>query len=179
MTAAKSPTRDPVQIFCANFPSHKDLTVYPSKNKEGIVWPKKFDNNIQLRISRYSLEVLNCLTSGRETTDEMKRLAVAILEFYGPSPVERFCRPDMIAEALIETNLIEKDLAALTREVAGSVNEWLKLAIAASLDLVPELAAFEGKAEYTLFDGAIRWAPVRWTASEWSSKNNRSASSIS
>jgi hypothetical protein len=160
MSAAKNPSRDPIRVFCANFPSQRDLTVVPSKFKSSIPWQEQFDRDSQLRISRESLEVLNIITSSTELTNELAQLAKAVLEFYSPSPIEKFCRSDSIAKALIETNLIEGDLDAVTHEVAESVRHWLKRADEQSRILLPELAGFRGKTDYVMINGSVRWGPV-------------------
>ncbi len=161
MSTAHAPKKDPVQIFCTNFPSHKDLTEFPSAQKTDVAWPKKFETDIQLRVSRYSLEVLSLVSSSKEPTDNVRALAVAVLEFYGPSPIEMFCRPDKIAEALIETNLIDEDEDSLIAEVSASVENWLSLADTASRKMLPELAKFEGKTDYKQTSDGFRWAPLR------------------
>jgi hypothetical protein len=149
-----------VQIFCANFPSHLDLSGERSRRLPKIAWPEEFENNIELKISRYSLETFQVVLD--DSRDHLG-LAAAVLEFYAPSPIEKFCRADLIADALIKSKLFDMELAALTGNVRTSVKFWLDRAEERSRKLLPGRGASKGRVTWDLVDpagmplGGVRW----------------------
>ena len=159
MVSAKNPSRDPVQIFCTNFPSHRDLARNPSSYMQEVVWPKLHNEDIELRISRYTLEVLDIVTSGKANEEGLTNLIDAVLEFYGPSPVDMICNSSKIASALVESGLYSANHQDLEKEVSESIANWRDKAVEACKKQYPELAGFQGKTEYTMLNGSMRWAP--------------------
>lgn len=160
MSNAKNASRDPLQIFCENFQSHRNLEVYLSCHVNGVSWPsRELDNDIELRISRYTLETLNLVASRKGEPDVLRMLSEAVLELYGPSPVEMICSPKKVATALIKTGLYDSSPSELEKEVAESIAKWLNMADAASRKAYPELAAFRGEAGYVQMNGGVQWGP--------------------
>jgi len=170
----KIPTVDYVQIFCANFKSHLDLSGERSRRIPDIRWSNKFEISdsrkndippewsfediIQLRISRYTLEILQLVLS--DESSQRKVLAKAILEFYGSSPINKICRCDLIAKALIDANLANIDQDSLSKQVDLKVQKWLDEAIEASKKLFPDIGDFKGKTDWILENGVLLWGPI-------------------
>ena len=169
------PTLNYVQIFCTNFGSHLDLSGEKSRRIPDFYWSNKFEISdsrkngippdswsfediIQLRISRYTLEVLQLVLS--DESGQRKDLAKAILEFYEPSPINKICRCDLIAKALIDANLASIDQNNLSEQVTIEVQKWLDKATEVSKKLFPDIGDFKGKTGWILENGVLLWGPI-------------------
>ncbi len=141
------PTFDPVQSFCMNFKSHRDLSDLSSRRIPDVHWPEPFDKDLQLRISRYTLEIFQIILAkskdyeklAEEECKHLISLARQVLEFYSPSPINRICRCDLIADALINVRLVDEKQAILENQVTEKVREWLKQATDASMKMLLEI----------------------------------------
>jgi hypothetical protein len=162
MSSTKNPSRDPVQIFCTNFPAHRDLVRNPGNYLREITWPKIQNDDTELRVSRYTLEVLDIVTSGQAKDEGLTNLIHAVLELYGPSPVKMICNISKITSALIESKLYSAEHKDLEKEVIESVSNWRDKAVEACKLQYPELAGFHGHADYIMLNGYVRWAPTVW-----------------
>lgn len=169
------PTVNYVQTFCDNFKSHLDLSGGRRIPDPNVHWSHKFEISdsrkndilpdlwsvediIQLRISRYTLEVLHLVL--KDKSGQRKDLAKAILEFYGPSPINKICRCDLIAKALIDANLVSIDQNNLSEQVAIEVQKWLDKATEVSKKLFPDIGDFKGKTGWILENGVLLWGPI-------------------
>lgn len=170
------PTVDYVQIFCTNFKSHLDLSGDKSRRISDFQWSNKFEifdgrknidpkdklwpvgDILQLRISRYTLEVLQLVLL--DESGQRKDLAKAILEFYEPSPMNKICRCDLIAKALTDANLVSTDQNNLAEQVAIKVQKWLDEATEVSKKLFPDIGDFKGKTGWILENGMVLWGPL-------------------
>ena len=144
--------QDAVEIFCTNFSSYLEMRD-PGKiewkgtvkwkekyNEEFVPWPKKWQNNIILKNSRYTLEILQCVASDKKK--EQRELASAVLNFYSPSPIEKICDCQLIARVLLEKGLIDNArVDDLTKNVKDSVKDWLERAEKNAREILGEEAA--------------------------------------
>jgi hypothetical protein len=149
----QSPTFDPVQIFCMNFKSHRDLSDLSSRRIPDVRWPDPFDKDFQLRISRYTLEIFQIMLAKSKDYEKLTEgeceylinLARQVLEFYSPSPINRICRCDLIANALIKERLVDEKQAVLESQVTEKVREWLKQATDTSMKMLLKILAKKDK----------------------------------
>lgn len=180
-TQLKQPSRDLIQIFCTNFPSHFDFSDGISHRISDIRWSDQFDapqDPKKLAAMDYEkLEKINCLKLTRQVLEVFnavlqddnkshKNLAEAILEFYAPTPIKKLCYSNLIAEALIKEKLVVgADSVELEEEILTSFSKWRDQAIKKSQDLLladfPDIKNFEGKADWIMMGGVVRWGPVR------------------
>jgi hypothetical protein len=110
----KQPTIDFLQIFCMNFESHFDLSGDISHRNNTVRWTEQFDlpngsksfaeisqehlgKIWQLKKARQVFEVFQVILDKKKAH---KNLAVDILEFYAPTPIEKICPLSVISEAL-------------------------------------------------------------------------------
>ena len=132
----RQPVTNPVQTFCANFASHLDMSDSSELRwKRDVHWPEKMESSISLKISRYTLEVLQNVL---DESKEHKLLAREVLKFYSPSPIEKFCDCNLVAKALIDSNLSDKPQTELAAEIADNVKDWLNLAEERARKLLPD-----------------------------------------
>lgn len=132
----QQPSIDFVQVFCSNFPSQRDLSNREYRWRYDVHWPKQFEKDISLSISRYSLEVFQLVL---DESVEHKYLAGAVLYFYAPLPVDRFCDCSLIANALVNTGLADMNQNTLAEQVAVNVKSWLERAVEKAQKLRPDL----------------------------------------
>ena len=65
-------------------------------------------------------------------------MAREVLKFYVPSPIEKFCDCNLVAKALIDSNLSDKPQTELVAEIADNVKGWLNLAEERARKLLPD-----------------------------------------
>jgi len=151
----KQPTVDPVQVFCSNFPSYLDLSGPTLRWIPEVNWSDELKNSICLRISRYSLEVLQLVL---DESAKHEHLARAVLEFYAPSPIERFCDCNKIASALRQMNLSELEYDELVNQLTDRVHTWLELATKRAQQLLPDVEI--GQTGWVRMEARVVWGVI-------------------
>ncbi len=158
----KQPTIDFLQVFCMNFKSHFDLSGEKSHRDYSTQWSEQFEKNWQLKKARQVFEVFQVILG---KTDH-KGLAVSVLEFYAPTPIEKICPLNIIAQALIKEGLVDStiDITKLENELTVSYQKWLDLAVNRSKEIllteIPDIEKFEGETAWVKMNGVDRWGPV-------------------
>lgn len=161
-TQPQQPTVDFIQVFCMNFKSHFDLSGEKSHRDYSTRWSDQFEKNWQLKKARQVFEVFQVILG---KTDH-KGLAVGVLEFYAPTPIEKICSLNVIAEALIKEGLVDSsiDVTELENELAVNYQKWLALAVKRSKEILlpefPDIEEFEGETAWVKMNGVDRWGPV-------------------
>jgi hypothetical protein len=173
---AKQPTIDFLQIFCMNFKSHFDLSGEIGQRRHEVIWPAELEaqkNNHKndheqlekiwrLRYFRQVLEVIQEII-GRSKN---KKLAVALLELYAPTPIEVICPINFIVESLIVEGLIDSNvnIKELESVISESYDKWMSRAVKESKEILvsdyPDIDKFEGKTGFTKIYGVDRWGPI-------------------
>ena len=176
----KQPTIDFLQIFCMNFKSHFDLSGEIGHRNNNVRWTEQFDvpkdSKSLAEISQEQLEKIWKLKKARQVfevfqvildkTKDHKSLAVDVLEFYAPTPIEKFCPLNVIAEALIKEGLVDSniDVTELENELSVNYQKWLELVIKRSKEILllefPDIDKFVGETAWVKMNGVDRWGPV-------------------
>ena len=174
----KQPAIDVLQTFCTNFESHFDLSGEKGLLNNNVRWTKQFDlpqdQKTLAEINPEQLEKIWQLRKARQVFEVFqvilnknhKGLAVALLEFYAPTPIEKICPLNLIAEALIKEGLVDSNLDVTELENQLSVNyqKWLEQAIKRSKEILlsefKDIEKFVGETAWVKMNGVDRWGPV-------------------
>lgn len=130
---SKKPTEDLVQLFCTNF--DKDLN-----------GKQDFDDSWNLKKFRQVCDIFNSVLAQKN-----KDVAITVLEFYAPTPLEKFCSIISIIEALAKEKLIDSnaDRVELAKQLETDFENWKIKAIEESKKLLieefPEVNKFKGE----------------------------------
>ncbi len=174
------PTIDFLQIFCINFESHFDLSGEIGHRNNTVRWTEQFDlpkeSKRLAEINQEQLDKVWKLKKARQVfevfqvildkTKDHNRLALEVLEFYAPTPIEKFCPLSEIAEALVKVGLVDStiDVIELENNLAGNYKKWLDLAVKRSKEILltefPDIEKFEGETAWVKMNGVDRWGPV-------------------
>ena len=176
----KQPTIDYLQIFCMNFNSHWDLSGEKGRRNIDVQWAEQLDlqNGKSLaEIKQAQIEKIKHLKRARQIfevfqvildkTKDNKSRAMDILEYYAPTPIEKFCPLSVIAEQLISVGLVDStiDVTELENILKVNYQKWLELAVKRSKETLlpdfPEIEKFEGQTGMIMMNGSGRWGPVR------------------
>ncbi len=122
--SARQPTVDLVQVFCANFDSHRDYSG-PERRRREVEWPRiegvSHADLAEAKISRYTLEIFNLVLSG-----EGDHLIPDVLAYYVALPVDRIASTRAIAKVLIGSRppLVEGSLAEVEERIGSDLDMW-------------------------------------------------------
>lgn len=127
------PTEDLVQLFCTNFAKDSDFG-------------SQFENGWDLNKFRKVCDIFNSVLEQKN-----KELAITVLEFYAPTPLENFCSITTIFKALVKETLIDSnaDSVEFAKKFENDFETWKAKAIEESKKLLiaefPDVNDFEGE----------------------------------
>lgn len=130
------PTEDLVQLFCTNFAKDSDFG-------------SQFENGWDLKKFRKVCDIFNSVVTSKNS-----ELAVTVLEFYAPTPLEKFCSITSIIDALIKEKLIDSsdDRVEFAKQFEADFDGWKVKAVEESKKLLieefPDVNSFEGEAAW-------------------------------
>lgn len=176
----KQPTIDYLQIFCMNFNSHWDLSGEKGRRNIDVQWAEQHDLSNGKNLSERKQEQIDKIKHLKQArqifevfqvildkTKDNKNRAMDILEYYAPTPIEKFCPLVVIAEQLISVGLVDStiDVTELENILKVNYQKWLELAVKRSKETLlpefPDIEKFEGATGMIMMNGCGRWGPVR------------------